>query len=308
MKLFLLAMLAFSSAAAAQEAAPPNLSVVTIEPRSFGYFVGDTFRRDIDMTVAAPYRLEHASQPSPGRLNYWLDLRGVKVAETESSGLRRYRLSLDYQTFYVPLSPAPLTVPGLTLRFSDADGNAADAEVAPFKFVMAPLREIQPERPDEGPSGYLKPDAVPKKVSTLESRIAFGIGSLAALIGLALLAHHQAWWPFRARPQRPFTQAARTIKRRSAHDDDLENYRAGLIELHRAFDVSAGRRLLAEDVPGFLAEHREFQPLKEDISRFFATSRRAFFGNDVRGAAKVMPFDSVAKLGSRLGEAERRTA
>lgn len=300
-------MLVFTSAAAAQDASSPNISVGVIEPRSYGYFVGDVFSRVVDVSVASAYKLDQASQPAPGRLNYWLDLRDVNVAETESSGLRHYRLTLDYQTFYVPLSAAPLAVPGLTLRFSDAEGHAVTAEVPPFKFVMAPLREVQPEQPEEGPDGYLKPDAVPRKVSTLTSRIAFGIGALTALIGLILLAYHRAWWPFRARPQRPFTQAARAIKTRSLHDD-IENYREGLLELHRAFDRSAGRRLLAEDVPIFLVEHREFQPLEDDISRFFETSRRAFFGSDLEGAAQVMPFDSIATLGSRLGEAERRAA
>jgi mxaA protein len=269
--------------------------------------VGDTFRRQIDITVPDSYALDKASQPAPGRLNYWLDLRAVDIEESPSSGMRRYRLGLDYQTFYVPLSPAPLTVPGLKLRFSSAGGPALEADIPRFNFVMAPLREIQPEKPDEGPTGYLKPDAIPQKISTISNRIGFGAGALAALLGFCLLAYHRAWWPFRARLHRPFTQAARVIKF-NATKDDLEAYRTGLLTLHRAFDLSAGHRVLAEDVPVFLSEHREFQPLEEDIERFFTNSRRAFFGNDMAGAARVMPFASVAKLGSRLGEAERRAA
>lgn len=307
MKLFVLALLVLTSTALAEETAAPNVAVTTLEPRAFGYFVGDILRREIHIAVPGSYALDKASQPAPGRLNYWLDLRAVDIDETESVGLRRYRLGLDYQTFYVPLSPAPLTAPGLKLRFSNAVGDAVEADIPSFNFVMAPLREIQPEKPEEGPAGYLKPDTVPQKLSTLRSRIAFGIGASCALVGLGLLAYHRAWWPFRARPQRPFTQAARVIKNRT-EQHDLETYRAGLIELHRAFDLSAGRRVLADDVPGFLSEHREFQPLGEDISQFFATSRRVFFSNDMEGAARAMPFDSVIKLGSRLGEAERRAA
>jgi mxaA protein len=127
------------------------------------------------------------------------------------------------------------------------------------------------------------------------------------LLALALLAYHQAWWPFRLRPERPFTRAARAIKERLA-EDGLGGYRDGLLDLHRAFDVAAGHRLLAEDVPEFLSRHHEFQPLAGEITRFFATSRRAFFGNDLAGAAKVMPFKTIGELGSRLGDAERRAA
>ncbi len=298
---------ALAGAAAAEQAANATAKVATIEPRGFGYFVGDTFTREIDVTVPDAFRLDQASQPAPGRLNYWLDLRNVDVSESASSAGRRYRLKLEYQTFYVPLSPAPLVVPGTVLRFSHGDETLA-AEVPPFAFVMAPLREVQPERPEEGPVGYLRPDAVPGRLSTLRNRIGLGAGALVALLGLTLLAHHQAWWPFRDRPERPFTRAARAIWNRAAHAEDRAVYREGLLDLHRAFDEAAGHRLLAEDVPDFLTAHRELQPLREDIAKFFASSRQAFFGNDQEGAARAMPFEAVAALGSRLGEAERKAS
>lgn len=299
-------MLFFATALAAQETASPVVSVTMSEPRSFGYFVGDLIRRDVEIVVADPYRLETASQPAPGRLSYWLDLRSVKVSTSEGPGLKRYRFDLEYQTFYVPLSSTPRTLPGLALRFTDGD-KIAVAKVPPFDFVMAPLREVQPEQPEEGPSGYLRPDAVPRKISTLDSRVAFGAGAAATLIALALLAYHQAWWPFRQRPSRPFTSAARAIRRLS-HQADAQAYRTSLLDLHRAFDVAAGRRLLAEDVPGFLDAHGEFQPLEPDISKFFSSSRQVFFGNDMERAARVMPLQAVAALGAQLSAAERRSA
>lgn len=303
-----LASLAALACAEAAEQAPSAIAkVATIEPRGFGYFVGDTFTREIVVTVPEAYRLDKASQPAPGRLNYWLDLRGVDVSESAAPAGRRYRLKLEYQTFYLPLSPARLVIPGTVLRFSH-DDETLTAEAPPFAFVMSPLREVQPEQPEEGPAGYLRPDAIPAKESTLRSRVGLGAGALAALLGLALLAHHQAWWPFRTRPERPFTRAARAIRHRSEHAADPAIYREGLLDLHRAFDDAAGQRLLAEDVPDFLAAHREFQPLREDIAEFFASSRRAFFGNDMEGAARAMPFDAVAALGARLGEAERKAS
>ena len=266
MKAILLAMLAMSpalvaEALAAEAPTAPSVSVTTIEPRPFGYFVGDTFRREVDVVVADPYRLDASSVPAPGRLNYWLDLRAVKLAESSAPGGRHYRLDLDYQTFYVPLEPITVGIPGLTLSVSDGK-QGVEAEVPPLSLLMAPLREIAPVKPEGGPVGYLRPDALPRKVSTLNARIGFAAGAAATLIGLVLLAYHKAWWPFGARAQRPFTRAARTIHGLGARGRNPDNYRAGLLDLHRAFDAAAGRRLLAEDVPDFLASHREFQPLK----------------------------------------------
>jgi mxaA protein len=173
---------------------------------------------------------------------------------------------------------------------------------------MSPLREVVPEKPEAGPVGYLKPDAAPRLLSTLNARVGLGAGAALSLLALILLAYHYAWWPFRMRPARPFTAAARAIERERARDASVAGYRAGLLDLHRAFDAAAGHRLLAEDVPDFIASHSELLPLQEDIDRFFATSRRVFFGNDVEGAAKALSIDALSTLGARLGAVERRSA
>ena len=303
----LVLFLAAVMAPAMATAEPPGVSLRVIEPRSFGYLVGDVFSREVDIFAAEPYRLKASSLPAPGRQTYWLDLKSVDLIQKSASGGRGYRLVLTYQTFYVALQPTRLVVPGATLKFTDGS-QSIEAEVPSWPFVMAAMREIAPEKPEEGPVGYMQPDALPSLIDASRERIVFGIAAGGVLLSLLLLAHHQAWWPFRARPSRPFTNAARAISNRAAATVDQDAYRASLLDLHRAFDVSAGRRVLAEDVPIFIAGHEIFKPLAPDISRFFASSRRAFFGNDISGAAEDMPLADVETLGKRLGEAERRAA
>lgn len=306
----LLAMVTSPAGAAetSSEAQPFGAATVRmLEPRSYGYFVGDVFRRVAEIDVQPSFRLEPSSLPAPGRLNYWLDLKAVGISEATAEGVGRYRIDLDYQNFYVPLQPTRLAVPGATISFTDGK-TTIEADIPAWSFVGAALREIAPEKPAEGPAGYLQPDATPRFIPTGRPRaiLAMALGSLAVF--LTLLAHHMAWGPFRARPQRPFTSAARAIKSRFAGARNDEAYRASLLDLHRAFDQSAGRRVLAEDVPDFIRGHQAFQPFNTEITRFFAASRRAFFGNDVDGAAKSMPAQDVALLGAKLGEAERGTA
>lgn len=303
---FLLALLLSTPALAADEPASPILSVGTVEPRGFGYFVGDVLTREVQVDVAEPYVLEAASRPKPGRLSYWLDLRSVEVDDREEAGKTSYRLKLVYQTLYVPLSPTERYLPAIDLRFKDAE-NVAVAKVSPFKFIMAPLREVIPEMPAEGPEGYLKPDAKPQPVSTRRDRILFGVGLGLTALALILLAYDRAWGPFRARPDRPFARAARRLRSLVRSDSD-EAYREGLLDLHRAFDASAGRRVLAEDVGGFLESHAVFRGQACEIGRFFAASRQAFFANDVSGAEKAMPMPAIAALGAELSAAERRGA
>lgn len=302
---FLVSLLTLLAAPlAAEEGASPILSVETAEPRGFGYFVGDLLRRDVEVTVAKPFTLEAATQPKPGRLSYWLDLRSVDVSSRVRGGATVYRIELVYQTFYVPLSPDVRHLPALKLRFVDGDETAA-VNVPPVRFVMAPLREVIPEKPEEGPAGYLRPDAVPQRISSATSRLRFAFGAGLALLALALLAHHEAWWPFHRRQARPFGKAARLL-RRLARAPGEEAYRTGLRDLHRAFDESAGHRLLAEDVGGYLDRHAAFRPQGPEIGRFFAASRQAFFANDLKGAETAMPLPAVAALSAELGAAERR--
>ncbi|HXF76271.1 MAG TPA: nonribosomal peptide synthetase MxaA, partial [Methylomirabilota bacterium] len=285
----------------------PILSLTAVNPRAFGYFVGDVIDREIVADVAEPYRLDIASLPAPGRLTYWLELRSLSLDEGELANATRYRLTLRYQTFYVPLQPSRLTIPSFTLKF-EGGGKSAETQVAPWDFVMSPLREIEVKLPEEGPSGYLLPDAKPQVGSARAARMGFAAALAFAATASLALAYYYSCGPFRKRPARPFTQAARAIKRRLAVRMSEDSYRQSLLDLHRAFDLAAGKRLFAGDVPDFLATHSEFAPMARDIARFFATSREAFFADKTNLASAAMSPAAVAELSARLGEAERRAA
>jgi mxaA protein len=294
-------------AAAAAEAGPRVEAVAVSEPRAFGYFLGDTIRREVILTLRAGARIEPASLPRPGPLNYWLELREIKVSEQEAAARTEARITLEYQTFYAALDPRRLEVPGFTLKVADESGSE-NATIPPWSFIVSPLREIMPGKEGEPAGIELRPDAPPQRLPTSLERTGMLLAAVTGTAALILLAMHYAWWPFRRRPTRPFTEAARFLRTSSGHLSGEGGYRAALIKLHRAFDTAAGRRVLPDDVASFLAEHPEFAPLSADIERLFACSRTAFYGNDVPRARAVMPIERIAELGARLGAAERRAA
>lgn len=45
------------------------LDVEVVDPRAFGYVIGDTLRREVHLSLRAGYQLENASLPKAGRLN-----------------------------------------------------------------------------------------------------------------------------------------------------------------------------------------------------------------------------------------------
>ena len=87
--------------------------------------------------------------------------------------------------------------------------------------------------------------------------------------------------------------------------DALEGYRLFQDRLHRAVDDSAGRRVLADDLPTFLDHRPQFKPLAPELSLFFESSRDAFFGADPAAALKRFPARTLVAFGNGLAAAER---
>lgn len=278
-------------------------SVELYAPRPFGVFIGDVIRHEVTITADPGFRLAAASLPRPGPLNYWLDLRGIELEDLGAGGgVRRHRLHLEYQSFYAPLETLALEIPAFTLTLQDGD-ERAEATVPAWNFLTSPLREIRPQR-DEAAT-YLRPDAAPRSVPLTGWLVATGGSGSSALLLAGLIARHRGWWPFRTRARRPFARAVRELRRSLRNRADEQTYRTALQILHRAFDATAKRRLLSEDLPFFFDTAPTFRPLRSDIERFFAASRQAFFRSDDAAAVRLLPPEALVALGGRLAAAER---
>lgn len=295
--------LALFAALVAGEAVAQVRAVEVSGPRPFGYFIGDVIRLQVDVALDEPFTLQASSLPRPRPVAYWLDLKSVAVDDRGSSGdLHRYRLALVYQTFYAPLEPREMAIPGFSLAATDG-ARQVEASVPGWSFLMSPLREIMPRNGEE--AIHLRNDVGPMPLPIRKwLTVAMASGIASALL-LGLLAYHRAWWPFARRRKRPFAQAVRSARRAFKTGSGAEAYRAGLLSLHRAFDATAGRAVLADDLPSFLEQAPAFRPLAPEISRFFQVSRRAFFGADITGAEADLSRNALIDLGARLAQTER---
>ncbi|MCJ2083407.1 nonribosomal peptide synthetase MxaA [Methylobacterium sp. J-090] len=300
-------LLAVSGAAHAQ--------VRTVEvrtPRAFGYFLGDLVRAQADIVVDAGFTLQAASLPQSGPLAYWLDLRDLRVEETVTGDVRRVRLFLTYQTFYAALDARALEIPGFAVTFESASAHGATtatAQVPAWSFNISPLREVVPPA-RENPADYMRPDG---RVAALDARPlwwrAGGFGALA-LLAFAGLARDRAWGPFRARRGRPFGAALAQLRRLGrtpdVQDPDAEAaYGDALRALHRGLDATDGRRVLADDLPGFLARHPAYRPDAAGLAHLLSVSRLAFFGPGPAAARAALPWPQLEALARRLAAAER---
>lgn len=281
------------SATAAEQA-------ILVPAHSHGWWIGDVIPVRATVLLEQGFRIDPASLPQPGALDYWLDLRGVTVVdETGRDGRRLHRIEFTYQTFYAPLEPRAMTIPPRTLAFV-RDGQRLSVTVPAWSFVTSPLREIMaPSRPEA-----MKPDAVAAMINVRPQEWRAALSAGLALLALLLLARHRAWGPF-ARPDRPFAAAAADIRRLNRRGAGAAAQRAAFLALHRAFDRASGHRLVAADVAGFLAVRPQYRPLSAEISGFFTASRSLFFGRAPEQALARCSTAALAGLARRLARAER---
>jgi mxaA protein len=300
-----LVALLLCAACGAAVSAPRTPSVTVINPRAFGYFIGDVIDRKVVIRLGPHEKLDMASLPRPGPLNYWLELAGVTHSEKSDGDDTIHTLHLSYQVFYGALDPRRLVIPGFKLGLT----TGGEVSVPDFGFITSPIRQLfAANSQSSGSAVEVQPDQSAPQLPTGAERTALLISSLVGLAALIGLAWHNAWWPFHKRPARPFTDAARYLKANAAQLGNAQGYRAALLKLHRAFDLAAGRRLLSEDVASFLDAHPEYRAQSGKIGQLFRASRRAFFANDVDEAQAEMPLAALVDLSAGLSAAERRAA
>jgi mxaA protein len=299
----LIVALVLAAALTAGAASGEKRSIDLRGPRPFGYLIGDVIRLEADIALDEAFALVPGSLPKARSVNYWLDLKSIAVNDHGvRGGQRRYRLLLEYQTFYAPLAPRQLVIPGFAFTVTDGS-TQLEGNVPAWRFLMSPLRELTSS--GTGEAVYLRADVQPERIPLARARAAALGSGIAALLLLGMLAHHRAWWPFKLQRKRPFARATRAVQQALAREPKTEEYLASLLSLHRAFDATAGRRVLAEDVRDFRQQNAAFRPLQADIERFFVASRHAFFSSDPIGAITALPPGSLVAIARRFAAAER---
>ena len=302
------------------------------EPRAFGYFIGDTFERRIEVITTGDTELLTAGLPRPGPLTYWLELMGVNDKISESQGRKIHDITLKYQTFYAAIEPVKVKIPAYPLKFRNPgtptaaqtpEAKTENGEILPppaedvasipaYQIVMSPLREYAVADFMSGKSvefaDIMAPDAKAQVISTSRQATLLGLSLVALATSTILLLWHYAKGPFARRQGRPFTIADRRIRELQTAQTGDARYGDSLIALHRAFDAAYGRRVFTEDLSGFLRQRPRFSSLHEKLQQFFESSRLFFFSGDKNAAENRFPIEDVRKLAADLARKEKAAA
>lgn len=249
------------------------LNFHVVDPRPFGYVIGDTIEREIAAEVTKPFALETDKLPKAGRANVWLDLQVVKLASDVGLRYTHYRLTLTYQLINSPETVETLALPKVSLRFI-GEGRTLVGDVQEFHFTAAPI--TPPEVLVHEGLDVMRPDQPPPLIPETAHRIRLMFFLTVLILALLYMVYLRFGLPWQA--PRPFAWAYRDLRQLARRADGEEAFREALRRVHRAFNQTAGRPLFAEQLEAFFAEHPRFAQMQSTTVKFFELSRVEFFG------------------------------
>ncbi len=279
---------------------PARAQVVSVElltpTRNFGYFAGDVLSTDAIITVRPGTVLDMRSLPVPGPVSAGIELRRIDALSTVESDLARIKIHAEYQIFVAPEQVTTAELPGFAVQLTAGSAHAT-AQIPAWPLHVSPLRVAQRSVAD---IGDLRPShGIPKlPEDNVAARLAGSL--LLATAGFLVFAGGRGWLPALHGARRPFAGAVSRIARLSAAGTDSA---AAFLALHRAFDDTAGRRVMPADLDGFIGEHPRFADLRADIAAFFRASENRFFARDIASGPAVA---DLLKLAKALRRRERR--
>ena len=261
---------------AADERVIEQLDIV--QPRTFGYHIGDKFTRTVSLQLRAPYTLDRNALPGAGRLSEWLSLEAPQVSVDERDGASHYEIQFVYQVVNVGTQAASIAVPHHELVYGNGQ-ETLKALIPATRLTLAPLIGSTEQ-------GTQAPQA-PLPLVFDASRAWLCAAALAA--SALLLAWFYVDLPWR-RKARPFSRARRTLRAAERRGWQEQDYEAALRAVHEAFNETAGRTVFADSLATFFAEHVAFNAIEAPVSEFYARSREYFFSG--AGAAPTARYSA----------------
>ena len=281
-------------------AAVEHLSVKT--PRPYGYVIGDVIEHEVSLALEPGFELDRASVPEPGRVTRWLSLNEASHEGERRNGTSRHTIRLRFQVVNAVQVVTTAGTPPLSLRIVGPEDDFP-VVVPAWAFTISPISP-----PGERPAGRLpdlRPALPPGPVPTDMRMVrvaalgALALG-LAALVARKYLAERTG-----RRTRGHFDRAYRRIQTRMRGSAPSGAYVDALIEMHAAFNATAGRAVFEHDLARFFVEHPRFEPLRAAIAALFTESATVFYGDGATPGADDGSLNRVRDLCRACRNVER---
>ena len=284
------------------DAAVDELTVTT--PRSFGYVIGDMIEHVVSLGLDSGFELDPASVPVPGRVSRWLSLNeAVHEGESGDDGTSRHTIRLRFQVVNAAQSVIGAGTPPMSLRIVGPEDDFP-VVIPAWGFTISPI--VTPEERPSGRLPDLRPAHPPGPVPTTARMVRVAALGVLALALIALIARAHLAGRFGRRTRGHFDRAYGRIQRRARIPETPGAYADALVEMHAAFNATAGRAVFEHDLGRFFIEHPRFEPLRAPIATLFAESGALFYGGGADSFGDGRTVDGVRDLCQACRDVERR--
>ena len=256
-------------------AAVEKLEMTT--PRPFGYVIGDTIEHRVSLALDPGFELDPDSIPKPGRTGRWLALNESVLESDARNGTTRHSIRIRYQLVNAARSVIGAATPPLSLRILGPEGDFP-VVIPSWGFTFGPV--VPPEDRTAGRRPDLRPALHPPPFETDARAVRVAALGLLALVLVVLIVREHLAGRSTAPSGRHFDRAWRRLRRRSRGPSPADAFTQALVEVHAAFNATAGRAVFEHDLARFFVEHPRFEPVRTPIEAFFAESGKLLYGRN----------------------------
>ena len=282
-------------------AAVEKLEMTT--PRAFGYVIGDTIEHRVSLVLDPGFELDPDSIPEPGRTSRWLALDASVLESDERNGRTLHSIRLRYQLVNAATSVIGAGTPPLSLRILGPEGDLP-VVIPSWGFTFGPV--VTHEERTAGRPPNLRPALPPPPFETDVRAIRVAAFGLLALVLIVPIVRERLAGRLAARPGRHFDRAWRHLRRRRSDSNPAEAAAGALVEVHAAFNATAGRAVFEHDLTRFFVEHPRFEPVRTPIETFFAESGKLLYGSDEVAHRSGPGLDRLRDLCRACRDVERK--
>ena len=248
-------------------------------PHRVGYTIGDKSDRHVEVTIKKPYVLIKESLPIPGYerkykgqdIGIVLDVMNHSYKENKTSST--LVLDLTYQIFTNSVVAKPGFLPAEYIRLlnpSDPKKKVFKYRIPEYQIAISPLSIFGNIKIEEDMSPlrgvFLMDEKNPIKTLKISAIIA-----LFSLLGLLYIYSQYAWLP---KVRGIFARTHRSINKLKANPANIQK---AISEMHRAFDLVAGKTLFKDNLQDLYAKNSSFENIDSELHEFFKLSTLIFF-------------------------------
>ena len=190
-------------------------------------------------------------------------------------GTTRHSIRLRYQIVNAARGVIGAGTPPLSLRILGPEGDLP-VIIPPWGFTFGPI--VTPENRTAGRVPDLRPALPPPPFDTDVGTVRATALGILALGLVALIVRERLTRRFAAPSGRHFDRAWRRLRRRPSGSDASGAFTEALVEVHTAFNATAGRAVFEHDLARFFVEHPRFEPVRAPTEAFFAESGKLLYG------------------------------